>query len=101
MITLEKRKTIKRGSNEWWTWIAMLQAAKQERKRLRLPPMAPVTIDLKLCNQLIVSINRNPLKKLWFLLTNGDLHPAEWKKLGNEAAIKAEDGVVHNFFKKD
>lgn len=98
---MEKRETIKRGSDEWWTWIAMLQVGKQERKRLKLPPTEPVTIDVELCNQFIKSINRNLPKKLWFLFTNGDLHPTDRNKIGNEVAIKAEDGVVHNFFRKE
>ena len=98
---MKKRETIERGSNEWWTWIAMLQVAEQERKKLKLSPTEPVTIDIKLCNQFIQSINRNPLKKAWLLLMNGDLHPTDRNKIGGEVAIKAEDGVVHNFFKKD
>ena len=94
------RKTIEKGTTEWWTWIAMLEVAKQERKRLKLPPTAPVTIDIKLCNRFLQSVRRNPLKKLRFFLTVGDLHPSDRGKIGGEVAIKAEDGVVHGFFRK-
>lgn len=95
------RETIERGTDEWWTWIAMLYVAKQERKRLKLPPTASVTIDVKLCNEFIQTIKRNPLKKSWYLLNNGNLHPLDRDKIGNEVAIKAEDGVVHQFFRKE
>lgn len=94
------REIIKKGTDEWWTWIAMLYVAGRERKRLKLPPTTPVTIDVKLCNDFIDSINRNPLKRLWLLLTNGNMHPLERDKIGDEVAVKAEDGVVHNFFRK-
>lgn len=96
-----KREVIKRGTDEWWTWVAILQVAKKERKHNKLPATSPVTIDVKLCQRFIQSINQNPLKKLWLLLTIGDMHPLKRDKIGNEVAIKAEDGLVHNFFRPE
>jgi len=85
---MEQREVIKRGTDTWWTWVAMLHVAEQDRKRLNLSPDSAVEIDVEKCNQFISSINRNPFKKLWLLLTIGDLHPTDRDKLGSEIIIK-------------
>jgi len=100
-MTQPEREIIKRGTDEWWTLVAMLQVAKEERRHNKLLATSPVTIDMKLCQKFIQNINRNPLKKLWLLLIIGDMHPLERDKIGNEVAIKAEDGLVHNFFRPE
>jgi len=92
---------IKRGSQDWWTWVAMLHVAKQERRKIKLSPTSPVTVDIASCNQFIDSINHNPLKKLWFLVSNGGIHSAERKKLGNHVVIKGEDGQTYNMKRKE
>jgi hypothetical protein len=90
-------KVIKKGTDLWWTWVAMLHVAKKERKRLGLSSKDLVTIDIDQCNEYLRGLNW--LKRLCVLLTIGDLHPADRSKLGNDVAIKAEDGLIHQFFK--
>lgn len=95
------RTTIKRGSDEWWTWISMLHTAQEERKRLGLAPKSPVTIDVEQCNRYIQKLNRNLFRRWWLLFTIGNLHPLDRDKIGDEVAIKAEDGIVHEFFREE
>lgn len=85
---MEEREIIKRGTDDWWTWLAMLKVAEQDRKRRNLAPDSVVEIDVDKCNQFISSVNRNPLKRIWLLLTIGDLHPADRDTIGPELIIK-------------
>ena len=85
---MREREIIKRGTDDWWVWVAMLKAAEQDRKRLNLAPDSAVEIDVEKCNQFLDSVNRNPFKKIWLLLTIGDLQPADRDKIGPEIIIK-------------
>lgn len=87
---------IKKGTDEWWTWVGMLQVAKEERKRLHLSPKDPVTINVDQCNEYLQGLNL--INRLWLPLTIGDLHPVDRAKLGREVAIKGE-GPIRRFFK--
>jgi len=94
-----EREIIKRGTDEWWTWVALLKVAEEERKRQHLSPESVVTINVDQCNDYLQGLNL--IKRLWLLFMIGDLHPVDRDKLGKELAIKAEDGVIHQFFKGD
>jgi len=93
---MREREVIKRGTDDWWTWVAMLKVAEQDRKQLNLSPDSAVEVDVDKCNQFITSVNRNPLKKLWLLLTIGDLHPVDRDKIGPEIIIKDRTGQKIN-----
>lgn len=92
-----EREIVKKGTDEWWTWVGMLKVAEEERKRLRLSPKSAVTIAVDQVNDYLRGLNL--IKRLWLLLTIGNLQPVDRDKLGKEVAIKAEDGIVHQFFK--
>jgi hypothetical protein len=92
-----KRLPIKKGTDDWWAWIALLKVAQRERRRLHLSAGDEVTINVDECNEYLQSLNL--VTRFWLLLTIGDLHPVNRDKLGKEVAIKAEDGLVHRFFK--
>ena len=88
---------IKKGTDEWWTWVAILKVAESERKRLHLSRTDSVTIGVDQANEYLQGLNL--IKRLWLLFKIGDLQPVDRDKLGKEVAIKAEDGVLHQFFK--
>ena len=92
-----EREIIKKGTNLWWTWVGMLHIAQAERKRLGLAPESEVTISIDQVNEYLQGLNW--IKQFWLLLTIGGLHPVDRDKLGKEVAIKAEDGIIHEFFK--
>ena len=92
-----KRLPIKKGTDEWWTWVAILKVAESERKRLHLSRTDSVTIGVDQANEYLQGLNL--IKRLWLLFKIGDLQPVDRDKLGKEVAIKAEDGVLHQFFK--
>ncbi|KKN87004.1 hypothetical protein LCGC14_0262730 [marine sediment metagenome] len=81
-----QREVIKRGTDGWWTWVAMLHVAKEERKRLGLSLEEPVTIDIEQCQTYVDKLNRNLLKRVWLLFTLGDLHPLDRDAIGDEVA---------------
>lgn len=60
-------RLIKKGTQEWWHHLAIVKA-----KKCRKGESATVTIDE--INSWIDKLNRNPFKRLWFLLTVGDIH---------------------------
>lgn len=87
-----KREIIKKGTDEWWIWVVMLKVADRDRKKLNLAPDSAVEIDVEKCNQYIAELNRNPLKRIWLLLTIGDLHPVDRDKIGSEVIVKDRTG---------
>jgi hypothetical protein len=94
---MKDRKIIKRGTDEWWIWVGMLQVAKDERKRLHLSSESEVTINVDRVNEYLHGLNF--VKRLWLFLTIGNLRPMDRDTLGKEVTIAAENGVVHHFFK--
>jgi len=90
-----KSVVIKKGTQDWWTWVALIKMSERERKRLRLPPGASVTLSVQQLNGYLQGLNL--LKRLWLLLTIGDLRPPDRSKLGKHIALETEDGVIRHF----
>lgn len=59
-------RVIRKGSQEWWHHLAIVNAKPCKRGE-------SITVDTDEINNWIDSVNRNPLKRLWLLLTNGDI----------------------------
>lgn len=59
---------VKKGTPEWWVIIA-LTACNPKRKAKTFTPDGL----LKEVNEQLDSINKNPFKRFWILLTNGDI----------------------------
>jgi len=70
-----KGKTIlKRGSVDWWFALTLNEAASRYRKHNNLPQNSSVEIDMEQVDAIRVEWNRNLLKRLWLLITNGNIH---------------------------
>ncbi|GAI09779.1 unnamed protein product [marine sediment metagenome] len=74
-------QTIKRGSPEWWLYLAIMNAKPCKKGET-------AHISLSEANEYLDRLNRNPFKKLWLLLTNGDLHILD----GNGRVFNATQG---------
>lgn len=75
-------RVIKKGSKEWWTHIAIRQAT-----RCREGESAIATVEE--VNRQLDILEHSRLKRLWFLLTTGDIYQrdateAEVEKLQNQ-----------------
>jgi hypothetical protein len=58
---------LKRGSRDWWLAFAMQKLA--DRARRNAPSVTPVTLSVEDLNEYIGGVWRNPLKRLWYLMT--------------------------------
>ncbi len=64
---------VKKGTDEWWTTIAMVRIARRQRRLEEATQDKPVTFSVEEINAEIDYLNRHPLKRIWILLTNGDM----------------------------
>lgn len=82
-VIRRKGVTIKMGTDEWLARLAMLEVAQNERKRLRLPRGSSVTVPAAQGNDFR---SLNLIKRLWLLLTTGDIH-----SIGDTATISPKE----------
>lgn len=71
---------IKKGTPEWWTAIAITHA--------KVSKVGESVTDVDEINRWIDSVNRNPFKRLWILLTNGDIRQRGITEAEKEALLK-------------
>ncbi|MBA7486111.1 hypothetical protein ES707_21664 [subsurface metagenome] len=69
----KEEKIVKKGTKDWWTTIAMLRIARRQRRLKEITEENPVTFSVEDINAEIDYLNRHPLKRIWILLTNGDM----------------------------
>ena len=80
-------KIIKKGSMEWWYHIALREATGHKKNEVI------VIVSLEQINRCLGNLNRNPLKRLWSLLTIGDIRDIRTTDIsGNDSAKEAKDG---------
>lgn len=85
----QEERVVKKGTKDWWTAIALMEAAENIRKRDNLPKDAAVTMGMDDINKVIDKYNRNIFKRLWLLLTNGDIKERTFEgKIGGEIILK-------------
>ena len=84
-------KVIEKGTDEWWTTIAMVRIATRLRKEKKIPLTQPISFGVDDINAEIEYLNRHPLKRIWILLTNGNMTERIVESaLGNEVRIKRD-----------
>lgn len=82
-------RVIKKGTDDWWLWIAIIQAAERMRHNLNIPKGEPLTLLTDDINKEIDLLNRSMWRRLWTYFTNGNM--SEDKRLdalGNEVYVK-------------
>ncbi|GAI49078.1 unnamed protein product [marine sediment metagenome] len=85
----KEKRIVKKGTNEWWTTIAMLRIARRQRKLEEITESNPVTLSTEDINAEISYLNRHLSTRIWILLTNGDMtEKIVESALGNEVRIK-------------
>lgn len=85
----KEKRIVKKGTDEWWTTIAMLRIARRQRKLEEITERNPVTFSTEDINAEISYLNRHLLMRIWILLTNGDMTKKIVESaLGNEFRIK-------------
>ena len=84
-------ETIKKGTQDWWMWVAMLEDAAHQRKVQHQEPSTPVTLCVQRMNRWLASVRRNPFKSLYYELFFGDMHPADRDVLGAEIVLSEKD----------
>jgi len=71
---------IKKGTSEWWTFVAITYVKPAKVGET-------VTVDVDEIDRWIDSVNRNPFKRLWILLTNGDVTLRDVTEAEEEALL--------------
>jgi len=69
----KEERIVKKGTDEWWTTIAMLRIAGRQRRLEEITEENPVTFTVDEINAEIAYLNRHRLKRILILLTNGDM----------------------------
>lgn len=69
----KEKRIVKKGTDEWWTVIAMLRIARRRRKLEEITESNPVTVSTEDINAEITYLNRHLLMRIWILLTNRDM----------------------------
>lgn len=87
----EEKKVVKVGTQDWWLTVAMLRVAERQRKLRSIPENKPVEFSTDDINEEIDYLNRHFWKKMWALVTIGNITETDVEKvLGNEVILGKE-----------
>ncbi len=79
-------RILEKGTPDWWHSLAMMEAAKQIRKKTH---DKTVTLSVDDINEALERLVHNPFKRIWILLTTSKITSTDFAEaIGDEIEIK-------------